>query len=46
MKAKVFSFLIGLAALVQVASAQTTIYRMHVKMKNGSTHTVTSRPMM
>ena len=46
MKAKVFSFLIGLAALVQVASAQTTIYRMHVKMKNGSTHTVKADDVM
>ena len=40
MKTKSFLLLIGLAAVVQVASAQTTIYRMHVKMKDGSTHTV------
>lgn len=39
MKAKLFSFLIGFAALAQVATAQTAIYRMHVKMKNGSTNT-------
>lgn len=46
MKAKVFSFLIGMAALAQVASAQTTIYRMHVKMKNGTTHTVKADDVM
>lgn len=40
MKAKVFPFLIGFVALVQIVSAQNTIYRMHVKMKDGSTHTV------
>lgn len=40
MKARVFSLMILLAGIVQVATAQTTIYRMHVKMKNGSTHTV------
>lgn len=40
MKAKVFSLIIAFVALVQVATAQTTIYRMHVKMKDGSTHTV------
>ena len=46
MKSKVFSFLIGMAAFVQVASAQTTIYRMHVKMKDGSTHTVKADDVM
>lgn len=46
MKIKVFSFLIGFSALVQVASAQTTIYRMHVKMKDGSTHTVKTDDVM
>ena len=46
MKAKVFSFLIGLAAIAQIASAQTTIYRMHVKMKDGSTHTVKADDVM
>ena len=40
MKAKVFSLIIAFAALAQVATAQTTIYRMHVKLKDGSTHTV------
>lgn len=40
MKAKVFSLIIAFAASAQVATAQTTIYRMHVKMKDGSTHTV------
>lgn len=40
MKTKVISFLIGLVPIVQVASAQNTIYMMHVKMKDGSTHTV------
>ena len=40
MKVKVISFLIGLAAMAQVAPAQNTIYRMHVKMKDGSTHSV------
>ena len=34
------------AAIVQVASAQTTIYRMHVKMKDGSTHTVKADDVM
>ena len=46
MKAKVFSFLIGMAALVQVASAQKTVYRMNVKMKDGSTHTVKADDVM
>jgi tetratricopeptide (TPR) repeat protein len=46
MKTKVFSFLIGLTAIAQIASAQTTIYRMHVKMKNGSTHTVKADDVM
>lgn len=46
MKAKVFSFLIGLAAIAQIASAQTTIYRMHVKMNDGSTHTVKADDVM
>ena len=46
MKTKVFSFLIGMAALAQVASAQTSIYRMHVKMKNGTTHTVKADEVM
>lgn len=46
MKAKVISFLIGVVAMVQVASAQTTIYRMHVKMKNGTTHTVKADDVM
>ena len=40
MKATSFFLLIGLATMVQVASAQNTIYRMHVKLKDGSTHTV------
>jgi tetratricopeptide (TPR) repeat protein len=40
MKARSFFLLIGLAAMVQVALAQNTIYRMHVKLKDGSTHTV------
>ena len=40
MKTKSFVLLIGLAAMVQVASAQSTVYRMHVKLKDGSTHTV------
>ncbi len=40
MKAKVFSLIIAFAALAQVVTAQITIYRMHVKMKDGSTHTV------
>lgn len=46
MKTRLFSFLIGFAAMVQIASAQTTIYRMHVKMKNGSTHTVKADDVM
>lgn len=46
MKTKVFSFLIGFAAMTQLASAQTTIYRMHVKMKNGTTHTVKADDVM
>ena len=46
MKTKVFPFLIGLTAIAQIASAQTTIYRMHVKMKNGSTHTVKADDVM
>lgn len=39
MKAKLFSLIIAIAAMAQMAMAQTTIYRMHVKMKNGSTNT-------
>lgn len=46
MKTRVFSFLIGMAAMVQIASAQTPIYRMHVKMKDGSTHTVKADDVM
>ena len=40
MKAKMFPLIIAFVTLVQVATAQTTIYKMHVKMKDGSTHTV------
>lgn len=46
MKTKIFSFLIGFAAMVQVVSAQTTIYKMHVKMKDGSIHTVKADDVM
>ena len=46
MKAKLISILIGLATMVQVASAQNTIYRMHIKMKDGTTHTVKADDVM
>jgi len=37
---KIFPLFLCLFALSQAVSAQNTVYRMHVKMKNGSTHTV------
>ena len=40
MKANVFPFFVVFVAMAQIVSAQNTIYRMHVKMKDGSTHTV------
>lgn len=46
MNTKVFSFLIGMAVMVQVVSAQTTVYRMNLKMKDGSTHTVKADDVM
>ena len=36
MKAKVFSLMIGLVAVSQMALAQTTGYKMNVKMTDGS----------
>ena len=42
MKAKVFSLIIGLVAMGQVALAQTTSYKMNVKMTDGSFFSVSA----
>lgn len=40
MKKRILMAMAALVTMVQVVSAQSTVYRMHVKMKDGSTHTV------
>jgi len=46
MKTRLFSLIIFLATMSQIALAQTTVYKMNVKLKDGSIHTVKADDVM
>ena len=40
MKAKIFSLILGLTVVGQITYAQSTVYRMHITMQDGTTYSV------